>query len=172
MIFTFIYLRFSFIYTSCAVNCVSVIMQYIFFLHSFVKLTCSEGIILHTYTTALSHFFTNWLSILTFPPFSIPANLSRIFMYCIFHPCKLVLHFHVPQIQPLQSGAANSCIAFSVAPWTLYRTTHSVYVLVLIEPLHPLAYLFLQTSHLSTKLSIQYSLKLSSFPQNPTYNTV
>jgi len=95
---TFIYLLFSFIYTSCAVNCVSVIMQYIFFLHSFIKYTCSEGIILHTNTTALRHFFTNWFSILTFPSFSTPligpafscpanstlANWCRKFMSRVF----------------------------------------------------------------------------------------
>jgi len=60
--------------------------------------------------------------------------------------------------------------------WTLYRITHFVCVLVLIEPLHPPACVYLQTNHLSTsggeKLSIQYYLKLSSSPQNPTYNTV
>jgi len=28
----------------------------------------------------------------------------------------LVLHFHVPQFPPMQTGAANSCLAFSVAP--------------------------------------------------------
>ena len=40
-------------------------------------------------------------------------NWSRIFMFCIFHSCKLVLHFHVPQFPPVQTGAANSCLAFS-----------------------------------------------------------
>ena len=54
---------------------------------------------------------------------------------------------------------------------------HSNYVLVLFAPLHPLVYLYLQTTHLSLyvrrkKLCIQYCLKLSSNPQNPTYNTV
>ena len=36
------------------------------------------------------------------------ANFSRI-----FYPCKLVPHFHVPQFPPVQTGAANSCHAFS-----------------------------------------------------------
>jgi len=34
----------------------------------------------------------------------------------IFHPCSLVPHFHVSHFPPLQVGAANSCLAFSVAP--------------------------------------------------------
>jgi len=34
-------------------------------------------------------------------------------MSCIFHSCKLVLHFHVPQFPPMQTGDANSCLAFS-----------------------------------------------------------
>ena len=34
----------------------------------------------------------------------------------IFHPCKLVPHFHVPQFPPVQTAAVNSCLAFSVAP--------------------------------------------------------
>jgi len=33
--------------------------------------------------------------------------------------------------------------------WTLYRILHSVYVLVLIEPFHPAAYVYLQTNLLS-----------------------
>jgi len=41
-----------------------------------------------------------------------PTDFSRI-----FHPCKLVPHFHVPQFPPVQTGAANSCLAFSVAPF-------------------------------------------------------
>jgi len=59
--------------------------------------------------------------------------------------------------------------------WILYRTMHSNYVLVLFAPLHPLAYLYLKTNHLfmyGERNSIQYSLKLLSNPQNPTYNTV
>ena len=39
------------------------------------------------------------------------TNFSRI-----FHPCSLVPHFHVSHFPPMQSGAANSCLAFSVAP--------------------------------------------------------
>jgi len=31
----------------------------------------------------------------------------------IFHPCNMVPHFHVPQFPPVQTGAANSCLAFS-----------------------------------------------------------
>ena len=50
----------------------------------------------------MRHFFTLWLSMLTFPAFSTLA--------------KLVPHFHVPQFPPVQTGAANSCLAFSVAP--------------------------------------------------------
>ena len=58
---------------------------------------------LHTNTTTLRHFFILWLSILTFPAFSTPANwFGR--------------HFHVAQLPPVQTGAANSCLAFSVAP--------------------------------------------------------
>ena len=72
----------------------------------------TEGITLHTNTTTLRHFFTHWLFII-FPAFSTPANLSSIFISCIFHSCKLVLHFHVPQFPPVQTGAANSCLAFS-----------------------------------------------------------
>jgi len=34
--------------------------------------------------------------------------------------------------------------------WTLYRIMHSVYALVLIEPLHPPASVYLQMNHLST----------------------
>ena len=34
--------------------------------------------------------------------------------FSIFHPCKLVPHFHVLQFPPVQSGAANSCLAFQV----------------------------------------------------------
>ena len=34
--------------------------------------------------------------------------------------------------------------------WTLYRITHSVYVLALIEPLHPPACVYSQMNHLST----------------------
>jgi len=109
MILTFIYLRFSLIYTSCAVNCVSVIMLYIFFLHSFIKYTCSEGIILHTNTTDLRHFFTNWLSILTFPSFSTPASWSCIFMSQKFHPCKLVPQIHVSHFQPLHFWPSRIC---------------------------------------------------------------
>ena len=36
------------------------------------------------------------------------TNFSRI-----FHPCKLVPHFHVSHFPPVQSGAENSCLAFS-----------------------------------------------------------
>ena len=34
--------------------------------------------------------------------------------------------------------------------WTLYRIMHSAYILVLIEPLHPPASVYLQMNHLST----------------------
>jgi len=34
--------------------------------------------------------------------------------------------------------------------WTLYIIMHSVYVLLLIEPRHPPACVYLQTNHLST----------------------
>ena len=40
------------------------------------------------------------------------TNFSRF-----FRPCKLVPRFHVPQFPPVQTGAANSCLAFSVAPF-------------------------------------------------------
>ena len=41
------------------------------------------------------------------------TNFSRI-----FHPCNLVPHF-----APLQVGAANSCLAFSVAPYCPVTST-------------------------------------------------
>ena len=47
----------------------------------------------------MRHFFTLWLSILTFPAFYIPANWSRIFMSRNFHPCKLVPQIHVSHFQ-------------------------------------------------------------------------
>jgi len=52
----------------------------------------SNKLILHTNTTTLSHFFTLWLSILTFPTFSTPANWSRIFMFhtLIAQRCSLI----------------------------------------------------------------------------------
>ena len=41
------------------------------------------------------------------------TNFSRI-----FHPCNWVPHFHLSHFPPLQSGAANSCLAFSTpATW-------------------------------------------------------
>jgi len=43
-----------------------------------------------------------------FHTLSFHTNFSRI-----FHPCKLVPHFHVSQFLPVQTGAANSCLAFS-----------------------------------------------------------
>jgi len=53
---------------------------------------------------------------------------------------------------------------------------HSVYALVLIKPLHPPADLFFANEAplyiRRRKLSIQYSLKLSSSPQNPTQCSV
>jgi len=36
--------------------------------------------------------------------------------------------------------------------WTLYRIMHSIYVLVLIEPLRPPAFVYLQTNHLSASV--------------------
>jgi len=52
-----------------------------------------------------NYFETLWLSILTFPAFSTPAIWSRIFMSCIFHPCKLLPQIHVSHFQspPLQN---------------------------------------------------------------------
>ena len=37
-------------------------------------------------------------------------------MSCIFHSCKLVLHFHAPQFPPVQTGAANSCLSIFSRP--------------------------------------------------------
>jgi len=34
----------------------------------------------------------------------------------------MVPHFHVPQFSPVQTGAANSCLAFSVAPFAAQFT--------------------------------------------------
>ena len=44
-----------------------------------------------------------WLSILTFPAFSTPANWSRIFMSRNFHLCKLVPQIHVSHFQSPRS---------------------------------------------------------------------
>ena len=43
-----------------------------------------------------------------FQTLAFHTNFSRI-----FHPCKLVPYFHVSHFPPLQSGAENSCLAFS-----------------------------------------------------------
>jgi len=101
------------------VYCVSVIKKSIFFLHSFIKYTCSEGIMLHTNTTASRHFFTKWLSILTFPhfpplligpAFSCPANSTlanwcRKFMSRIFSRTPWILAFTVAIAR-----AARACV--------------------------------------------------------------
>jgi len=41
-------------------------------------------------------------------------------------------------------------VVFTYRCWTLYRIMHSVYALVLIEPLHPPDSVYLQMNHLST----------------------
>jgi len=58
----------------------------------------------------------------TYTTLSVPYyRVSRIFMSCNFHPCKLVPQIHVSHFPPLQHGAAfscpaNSCLAFSASP--------------------------------------------------------
>jgi len=65
---------------------------------------------------SLRHFFTLWLSILTFSAFSTPANWSRIFMSRNFQPCKLVPQIHVSHFQSphLLLFSCASCIVLKL----------------------------------------------------------
>ena len=73
----------------------SIVPFHIYLSNKLILIT--EGITLHTNTTTLRHFFTLWLSILTFPAFSTCAYWCRKFMSRIFD-CPVL-----------------SCLAFSVA---------------------------------------------------------
>jgi len=67
----------------------------------------------------MRHFFTLWLSILTFPAFSTPAIWSRISMSRIFRSCI----FDCPVF---------SCIAFSVALTRVLRKEVGAHSLTLL----------------------------------------
>ena len=66
---------------------------------------------MHTNTTTLRHFFTLWLSILTFPAFSTPANWSRIFMSHIFS--QLSRFASLSHLWAVHTFAARRCAALT-----------------------------------------------------------
>ena len=77
-------------------------------------------------------------------------------------------------IDLIRSKLDYGCIVYGSARGSYLQMLdpmHSVYVLALIEPLHPPASVYSQMNHLSTSGG-ESCLKLSSSPQNPTHNTV